>query len=110
MSHTPLGSASVTLPAVSNATNSTATPSRRASSRAKSPDTPRASPVAGSFWASTGLPKLIATRSLPVGARSLTTLEGAFSAMASMRKDKTRASAANTVMTKFLGSVPMRSP
>ena len=36
----------------------------------RSTETPRGSPVAGSFAARIGLPKLIAARSVPVGARS----------------------------------------
>src|SRR5947209_6390211 len=43
-------------------------PRRRPSSRARSTETPRASP--SSFCASTGFPKLIAARSFPVGAIS----------------------------------------
>src|SRR5438067_4276025 len=43
---------------------------RRASSCARSTEMPRGSPVAGSFWASTGFPKLIAARSFPAGAIS----------------------------------------
>src|SRR6266702_436714 len=49
----------------------------RAGSCARSTDTPRASPVDGSFAARTGFPKLIAARSFPVGARSETAAEGA---------------------------------
>src|SRR5215475_3241200 len=45
---------------------------RLASSRARSTETPRASPVAASRVARTGLPKLIAARSLPLGASSAT--------------------------------------
>src|SRR6266850_2262920 len=48
------------------------TASRRASSRARSTDTP----PSGSFWASTELPKLIAARSVPVGAMSRTVSVG----------------------------------
>jgi hypothetical protein len=81
-SQAPLCSASNTFPAASKVTYSIGTPSRRASSRARSPDTPRGSPPAGSFWASTLLPKLMAARSLPLGARSDTTLDGTLSAMA----------------------------
>src|SRR5262252_4589279 len=68
MSHTPLLAASTTLPAAANGTISSGTPRRFASSRDRSTETPRGSPVAGSFEARTGLPKLIAARSLPVGA------------------------------------------
>src|SRR5208337_2955313 len=53
------------------------TPSRRASSRASAAVAPRGSPVAGFLWARTGLPKLIAARSLPVGASSLMASAGA---------------------------------
>src|SRR5574340_218403 len=49
---------------------STATPSRRPSSRPRSTATPRNSPVAGSFAVSRKLPRLMPTRSLPVGASS----------------------------------------
>src|SRR5258708_5929690 len=48
------------------------TPRRRANSRASSADTPRGGPPAGSGWASTELPKLIAARRRPVGASSAT--------------------------------------
>src|ERR1700693_5470521 len=48
-------------------------PKRRASSRARSTEMPHGSPVVASLPASTGLLKLIAARSLPVGARSTTT-------------------------------------
>src|SRR5262245_18158104 len=80
MSHLP--SASNTLPAASKVKNSIGAASRLASSRASSAETPRGSPLAGSFCASTILPKLIATRSLTVGAGSVTTLRGTLSAMA----------------------------
>src|SRR5262249_48877316 len=46
------------------------TPMRRANSRANSAETPRGGPPVGSCWASTELPKLMATRSRPVGASS----------------------------------------
>src|SRR5688500_397685 len=52
---------------------STATPSRPASSAAMSSAIPLPSPVAGSLAVSNGFPKLIAARSLPVGASSATT-------------------------------------
>src|SRR5262249_44516869 len=82
ISQTPFASASTTLPAASKVTNSMGTSSRFATSRASSAETPRGSPLAGSFCASTVLPKLIAARSLPLGASSLTTLRGTLSAMA----------------------------
>ena len=66
-----LFSASNALPAPSKMTRSTGTPSRLASSRASSTVTPSASPF-GPFCASTLLPWLIAARSRPVGANSLT--------------------------------------
>src|SRR5207244_2966870 len=50
--------------------SSTGTPSLRPSSRARSTETPRGSPVGESRVARTGLPTLIAARSLPVGASS----------------------------------------
>src|SRR5262245_36590924 len=87
-SQTPFASASTTLPAASKVTNSIATPSRLANSRASSAETPRGSPLAGSFCASTELPKLIAARSLPVGASSFTTLRGTLSAMAAPHTSK----------------------
>src|SRR6266576_1489006 len=68
-SHAFALSPSTTLPAASKSTSSTGTPSRRASSRARSTDTPRASPVAASLVARIGLPKLIAARNFPLGAR-----------------------------------------
>src|SRR5215831_8516404 len=68
MSHAPVFTASTTRPAAANGTISSGTPRRFASSRDRSTETPRGSPVAGSFEARTGLPKLIAARSLPVGA------------------------------------------
>src|SRR5215211_2851369 len=71
MSHTPVLSASNTLPAASNGTSSSGTLARRASSAARSAVTPLISPP--SFCASTELPRLIAARSFPVGARSFTT-------------------------------------
>src|SRR5262245_52381574 len=82
MSQAPFCTASNTLPAASKVTNSIGTARRLASSRASSDETPRGSPLAGSFCASTVLPKLIAARSLPLGASSLTTLRGTLSAMA----------------------------
>src|SRR5262245_10144815 len=75
MSHTPVLSASNTLPAASNGTNSTCRPARRASSLARSTVTPRYSPPAP-FCTRTPLPRLSAARSLPVGARSFTTSGG----------------------------------
>src|SRR5262247_1743076 len=72
MSQTLFLAASTTLPAAGNGTISSGTPRRLASSRDRSTDTPRASPLAGSFEARTGLPKLIAARSFPVGASSAT--------------------------------------
>src|SRR4051812_41500017 len=56
---------------------SSGTCSRHASSRARWTETPRASPVFGSCCASTVLPKLIAARSVPFGASSLTMYIGA---------------------------------
>src|SRR5256885_3817108 len=70
-SQAPVFAASETFPALSYVTSSIGMPRRRPSSRARSTETPRGSPVAGSFWASTGLPKLIAARSEPLGAISL---------------------------------------
>src|SRR5258707_1340852 len=64
--------ASTTLPAAAKVTSSTETPNRRASSRDRSTDTPRGSPVTGSLVARTGLPKLIAARNVPDGASSAT--------------------------------------
>src|SRR5919204_2885945 len=90
ISQAPRASASNTLPAASKVTNSIGTPRRLASSRASSVDTPRGSPLAGSFCASTTLPKLIAARSLPVGASSVTTLRGIVSAMAPDMQAKSR--------------------
>src|SRR5262249_35527236 len=99
MSHLP--SASNTLPAASKVRNSIGAASRLASSRARSAETPRGSPLAGSFCASTILPKLIATRSLPVGASSVTTLRGTLSAMAphtlEQRRDNRRAGEASVL-------------
>src|SRR6185295_4244397 len=77
MSQTFFVASAVTLPAASYGTMSSGTCSRQASSRAMSTDTPRASPVLGSFCASTVLPKLIAARSVPLGASSLVTYDGA---------------------------------
>jgi hypothetical protein len=45
-------------------------PTRFANSRAKSTDTPHGSPLSGFFCASTGLPKLIAARKIPLSASS----------------------------------------
>ena len=70
ISQAPVLPASNTLPAASKTTNSTGTPSRRPSSRARSGVMPLGWPVVSSFCASTELPKLIAARSLPPGARS----------------------------------------
>src|SRR5260221_8981977 len=64
--------ASTTLPAALKGTNTRETPNRRASSRDRSTDTPRGSPVTGSLVARTGLPKLIAARNVPDGASSAT--------------------------------------
>src|SRR3954449_12068132 len=75
MSHTPDFAAAVTLPAASNGISSTGTPSRLPSSSARSTDTPAGRPAA-SLYASTGLPKLIAARRLPLGARSEAAPEG----------------------------------
>src|SRR5262249_56175752 len=83
-------SGSTSWPAASKVRNSIETASRLASSRASSAETPRGSPLAGSFCASTILPKLIATRSLPVGASSVTTLRGTLSAMAPHTQEKRR--------------------
>src|SRR5262245_28556195 len=103
ISQTPFASASTTLPAASKVTNSMGTASRFATSRASSAETPRGSPLAGSFCASTVLPKLIAARSLPVGASSLTTLRGTLSAMAAphtreKRKESRRADEASALL------------
>src|SRR6476661_892712 len=102
ISQAPRASASNTLPAASKVTNSIGTPRRLASSRASSADTPRGSPLAGSFCASTTLPKLIAARSLPVGASSATTLRGIVSAMApdiqEKSSDNSRAGEASTLV------------
>src|SRR5262245_3032424 len=68
--------ASNTLPAASKGTSSIGTPARRASSRERSTETPLGAPSAP-FCASTALPRLIAARSLPVGASSLRTSGGA---------------------------------
>src|SRR6266567_4872172 len=59
---------STTLPAAEKVTSPRPTPRRFASSRARSTETPRGSPVVASLPASTGLPKLIAARSVPDGA------------------------------------------
>jgi hypothetical protein len=67
--------ASNAFPAASKVTNSSGTPSRLASSRDRSAETPRGSP-SGPFCASTPLPKLIAARSLPVGASSFSASGG----------------------------------
>src|SRR5712691_6194829 len=71
MSHDPDLRASNTLPAASKGTSSTGRPRRLASSRARSTVMPRGSPPAGSFCARTMLLRLIAARSVPVGANSL---------------------------------------
>ena len=65
-------SAANTSPAALNSTSSTGTPSRLPSSFASMMVTPFGSPPAGSFCTRTLLPWLIAARSLPVGANSLT--------------------------------------
>src|SRR5947209_1809290 len=88
ISQAPFASASTTLPAASKGTNSIATASRLANSRASSDDTPRGSPLAGSFCASTVLPKLIAARSLPLGASVVTTFFATLSAMAPHTREK----------------------
>src|SRR5215467_6361947 len=102
MSQAPFCTASNTLPAASKVTNSIGTARRLASSHASSDETPRGSPVVGSFCASTLLPKLIAARSLPLGASSVTTLRGTVSAMASdtgnERRDDRKASAASALI------------
>ncbi len=64
--------ASTTSPAAGKVTSATGTPRRRASSRDRSTDTPRGSPVAASLVARMGLPKLMAARNVPVGASSAT--------------------------------------
>src|SRR5882762_3529990 len=53
-SHAPAFTASASLPAVSNATRSTATSSRRPSSRPRSTAMPRYSPLAGSLFINYG--------------------------------------------------------
>src|SRR5436309_1474916 len=92
ISQAPFASASTTLPAASKGTNSIAMASRLANSRASSDDTPRGSPLAGSFCASTVLPKLIAARSLPLGASVVTTFFATLSAMAPHTREKGRES------------------
>src|SRR5208282_4975860 len=78
MSQAPDLSASTDLAAVGTTTSESGTPSRWASSRDRSTDTPRASPVVASWRASTGLPTLIAARSVPVGAIAATTAGDGF--------------------------------
>src|SRR5207248_7511658 len=90
ISQTAFASASTTLPAASKVTDSLGTASRLANSRASSDDTPRGSPLAGSFCASTLLPKLIAARSLPLGASVVTTFFATLSAMAPHTHEKKR--------------------
>src|SRR5512145_1625013 len=85
MSHAPARPASTTLPAASYTMSCTGTPSRRASSRAMSTDTPVGSPPAGPRCASTALPTLIAARSVPLGARSLTAPGGGVDAQPASR-------------------------
>src|SRR5919108_5043279 len=75
--------AATTLPAASNTTSRTGTPSRRPSSRARSTEMPvgsarDASPPSFGRAASTALPTLIAARSVPLGARSETAAAGGF--------------------------------
>src|SRR5947207_14967258 len=90
ISQTPFASASTTLPAASKGTNSIGTASRLANSRASSDDTPRGSPLAGSFCASNAFPKLIAAGSLPLGASVVTTFFATLSAMAPHTREKGR--------------------
>src|SRR5262249_17527133 len=71
ISHSPVLTASKTLPAAGYVTSSTGTPSRRPSWRARSGVMPLASPVAGVDWASTELPRFVAGRRFPGGAGSL---------------------------------------
>ncbi len=71
MSQAPVLTASNTLPAASKVTSSTGTPSRRPSSRGEIGGDALGLAGGSSFCASTELPRLIAARSLPVGARSL---------------------------------------
>src|SRR5574337_1977395 len=86
------------------------TPSRRASSRASAADTPRGSPVAGSLWARTGLPKLIAARSLPVGASSLMASAGGVGMVVQAQSAHgVAAIRADLVNHDFLLPLPVRS-
>ena len=71
-SASPLPSASTDLAAVSNCSKLAGTPSSRASSRARSIDTPAGFSLAVRLWASTGLPMLSEARSTPVGANCWT--------------------------------------
>ncbi len=72
MSATPPVTASTDLVAAGNVTSSSGTPSRSASACARSTETPRGAPVAGSVPARIGLPRLIEARSLPLGASRAT--------------------------------------
>src|SRR3569623_1141713 len=71
-SHSWRLSAANTLPAASNSTSSTGTESFWPSACARSMVTPVGAPVAGSDCTSTALPRLMAARSRPVGARLFT--------------------------------------
>ena len=105
MSQLPLPASSNTLPAALYGISSTGTPSRRPSSRARSGVMPLVSPVASSFCASTELPRLIAARSLPVGARSLSA-----SAMAAAENPPVKAAASKAVCRMdmvMVGSPPI---
>ena len=73
MSQAAAFTASNDLPAPSITTSSSGTPRRRASSRARSTVTPHGAPVTGLRCTSTGLPMLMAARSVPVGASDFTT-------------------------------------
>ena len=73
MSQAALFTASKDLPAPSITTCSSGTPSRFASSCARSMVTPIGAPVTGLRCTSTGLPMLMAARSRPAGASDFTT-------------------------------------
>ena len=72
MSATPPVTASTDFVAAGKVTSASGTPSRSASARARSTETPRGAPVSGSVPARIGLPRLMEARRRPVGASSAT--------------------------------------
>src|SRR6185437_13542069 len=68
----PLPTVSTDFAAATTTMHCSGVPSRRASSRAMSTETPCGSPVVSSRRASMGLPMLMVARSVPVGARAAT--------------------------------------